>query len=275
MPANPDYPELTSGKAHWRYQPSSACLQDQVILITGAGDGIGRSAAKTFAVHGANVILLGRTRSKLEAVFDWITDHTDTEPVIVPCDLLVVDDNSANALAQAIEEGFGRLDGILHNASLLGPKTPVAYYPSEDWAKVMQVNAFAPFLLTRTLLPLLQQSANASVVMTSSSVGRQGRAYWGAYAVSKFALEGLCQVLADEHENVNRVRFNSLNPGGTRTTMRATAYPAEDPGEVPTPESRMDIYLYLFEQASLSLTGAQIDARTWKGPQAPTAAPAS
>ena len=220
MPANPDYPELAAGKAHWRYQPGAACLQDQVILITGAGDGIGRTAARTFALHGANVILLGRTRSKLEAVFDWITDHTDTEPVIVPCDLLALDDTSADALAQAIEEGFGRLDGILHNASLLGPKTPMAYYPSDEWARVMQVNAFAPFLLTRTLLPLLQQSANASVVMTSSSVGRQGRAYWGAYAVSKFALEGLCQVLADEHENANRVRFNSLNPGGTRTGIR-------------------------------------------------------
>jgi len=275
MPANPDYPELAAGKADWRYQPDAACLQDQVILITGAGDGIGRAAARTFALHGASVILLGRTRSKLEAVFDWITDRTDTEPVIVPCDLLALDDTSANALAQAIEEGFGRLDGILHNASLLGPKTPMAYYPSDEWAKVMQVNAFAPFLLTRTLLPLLQQSANASVVMTSSSVGRQGRAYWGAYAVSKFALEGLCQVLADEHENANRVRFNSLNPGGTRTAMRAAAYPAESPADVPTPESRMDIYLYLFEQASLSLTGAQLDARTWNGPMDSVVVPAS
>ena len=266
MPASPDYPELDAARSHWRYEPAADCLKDQVILVTGAGDGIGRAAARTFALYGANVILLGRTRSKLEAVFDWITERTDTEPVIVPCDLLALDDQSADALLEAVDQGFGRLDGLLHNASILGPKVPVAYYPSQEWQKVMHVNAYAPFLLTKALLPLLQQSANASVVMTSSSVGRKGRAYWGAYAVSKFALEGLCQVLADEHENVNRVRFNSLNPGGTRTAMRAAAYPAEKPGEVPSPETHMDVYVYLFERASAGLTGAQLDARAWTGP---------
>ena len=267
MPANPDYPELTDARQRWRYQPDPDCLKDQVILVTGAGDGIGGTAARTFALHGAHVILLGRTRSKLEAVFDWIAERTDTQPVIVPCDLLALDDHSADALLEAVDQGFGRLDGVLHNASLLGPKVPVAHYPSDEWRKVMQVNAYAPFLLTKSLLPLLQQSPNASVVMTASSVGRKGRAYWGAYAVSKFALEGLCQVLADEHENVNRVRFNSVNPGGTRTAMRVAAYPAEKPDEVPTPESHMDLYLYLFERASVGLTGLQLDARTWAGPQ--------
>jgi len=266
MPASPDYPELEEGRRHWRYQPAANCLKDQVILVTGAGDGIGSAAARTFSLYGAHVILLGRTRSKLEAVFDWITARTDTEPVIVPCDLQALNDDSADALLAAVDEGFGRLDGILHNASLLGPKVAVAHYPSDEWRRVMHVNAYAPFVLTKALLPLLQQSPNASVVMTSSSVGRQGRAYWGAYAVSKFALEGLSQVLADEHENVNRVRFNSLNPGATRTAMRATAYPGENPRQVPTPESKMDIYLYLFEAASAGLTGAQLDARDWNGP---------
>src|SRR5690606_9964850 len=182
-------------------------LKDRAILITGAGDGIGRAAARTFAVHGAHVILLGRTRAKLEAVFDWISGNTGTRPVIVPCDLEALDDASADALVDAIHGEFGRLDGLLHNASLLGPRVPVAHYDSTQWQRVMRVNAFAPFLLTRSLLGLLDAGGDASVVFTSSSVGRKARAYWGAYAVSKFAVEGLSQLLADEHEHAGRIRF--------------------------------------------------------------------
>lgn len=266
MPASPDYPELDAGRRAWRYQPAPDCLADRVILVTGAGDGIGRAAAKTFAVYGAHVILLGRTRSKLEAVFDWIAANTGTRPVIVPCDLEVLDDDSAAALVDAIQGEFGRLHGVLHNASLLGPRLPIAHYDSVEWQRVMKVNAFAPFLLTRSLLGLLDATGDASVVFTSSSVGRKGRAYWGAYAVSKFALEGLSQVLADEHEHAGRIRFNSLNPGATRTRMRATAYSGERPSEVPTAEEKMDVYLYLFEPASRGLTGAMLDARDWPGP---------
>lgn len=266
MPRSPDYPELAEGRASWRYRPAADCLADRVILVTGAGDGIGRSAACTFAVHGAHVILLGRTRPKLEAVSDWITANTATRPVIVPCDLEALDDASADALAEAIDGEFGRLDGLLHNASLLGPRVPVSHYDSREWQRVMQVNAFAPFLLTQALLGLLGKSDDASVVFTSSSVGRKARAYWGAYAVSKFALEGLTQLLADEHEHTGRLRFNSLNPGATRTRMRATAYPGEKPADVPTPEQKMDVYLYLFEAASRGVNGAALDARDWPGP---------
>jgi NAD(P)-dependent dehydrogenase (short-subunit alcohol dehydrogenase family) len=266
MPKNPDYPELAEARSHWRYEPDPSCLQDRVILVTGAGDGIGRSAAKTFACHGAHVILLGRTRTKLEAVFDWIETNTDTRPVIVPCDLEALDDGSAEALVDAIAEEFGHLHGLLHNASLLGPRVPVAHYDSAQWDKLMRVNVRASFLLTRCLLGLLDSSGDASVVFTSSSVGRKGRAYWGAYAVSKFAVEGLSQVLADEHENAGRIRFNTLNPGATRTRMRATAYPGEDPAGVATPEQHMDLYLYLFEAASKGISGAALDAREWNGP---------
>lgn len=266
MPANPDYPELAAGQAHWRYTPEPRCLQDRVILVTGAGDGIGKSAARTFAVYGAHVILLGRTRSKLEAVFDWIETHTDTRPVIVPCDLEALDDTSAAALADAVANEFGHLHGVLHNASLLGPRVPVAQYDSREWQRVMQVNAFAPFLLTKALLGLLNAVGDASVVFTSSSVGRKARAYWGAYAVSKFAQEGLSQILADEHEHTGRIRFNSLNPGATRTRMRATAYPGEQPHEVVTAEQKMDVYLYLFEAASRQVNGQALDARDWPGP---------
>ena len=266
MPANPDYPELTAGREHWRYLPDPDCLKDRVILVTGAGDGIGRAAAKTFACHGAHVILLGRTREKLEAVFDWITARTDTRPVIVPCDLEALNDEASQALVAAIDGEFGQLHGVLHNASLLGLRVPIAHYDTHQWARVMQVNVNAQFLLTRDLLGLLEASGDASVVFTSSSVGRQGRAYWGAYAVSKFATAGLCQVLADEHEHAGMIRFNSLNPGATRTGMRAAAYPAENPAQVATAESRMDIYLYLFEAASRHVNGAALDARDWPGP---------
>jgi NAD(P)-dependent dehydrogenase (short-subunit alcohol dehydrogenase family) len=265
MPANPDYPELVEARRQWRFQPAADCLAERVILITGAGDGIGRAAARTFAAYGAHVILLGRTRSKLEAVFDWIEVNTDTRPVIVPCDLQALDDDSAGALVDAVSNEFGRLDGLLHNASILGPRLPIAHYDSRLWQQVMQVNANAPFLLTRALLGLLDVGGDASVVFTSSSVGRQGRAYWGAYAVSKFALEGLTQVLADEHETAGRIRFNSLNPGATRTAMRAAAYPGENPAAVATAEQKMDIYLYLFGAASRTVNGQALDARDWPG----------
>lgn len=258
-----DYPELTAARSHWRYLPPTDCLDGKVILVTGAGDGIGRAAARTFASYGATVVLLGRTRQKLEAVFDWIGEQTGREAVIVPCDLAAFGDENAAALSQAIGEAFGRLDGLLHNASLLGPKVPIAHYPTAEWQKVFQVNVHATFLLTRALLPLLEAADTASVVLTSSSVGRRGRAYWGAYAASKFAVEGLTQILADEYEHTGRLRFNSLNPGGTRTAMRSAAYPGENPGDVPPPEAHMDLYLYLLSDASRALNGSQLDARDW------------
>lgn len=257
------YPELEAARPDWRYQPAADCLSGKVILVSGAGDGIGRTAAMTYASYGANVVLLGRTRSKLETVSDWIGENTATEPVIVPCDLGAFADENAAALANAIGEAFGRLDGLLHNASLLGPKVAIAHYPANEWQKVFQVNVNATFLLTREMLPLLEQSETASVILTSSSVGRQGRAYWGAYAASKFAVEGLMQILADEHEHAGRIRFNSLNPGGTRTGMRRTAYPAENPRDVPPPEAHMDLYLYLMSDAARSVSGQALDARDW------------
>lgn len=260
------YPELALALPGWRWRPPTDCLAGKVILVTGAGDGIGRAAAKTFACHGADVVLLGRTREKLEAVFDWISAATDTRPVIVPCDLEALAEDSAAALGHAVGEAFGRLDGLLHNASRLGPKVPIAHYPNMEWQRVFQVNVHAAFLLTREMIPLMEQAEAASVVLTSSSVGRQGRAYWGAYAASKFAVEGLMQILADELAHGGRIRVNSLNPGGTRSAMRRAAYPAENPQDVPPPEARMDLYLYLMSAASSGETGQRLDARDWTPP---------
>ena len=250
-----------------RYGPPRDLLRGRVVLVTGAGAGIGRVAALTYARHGANVALLGRTRGKLEAVFDLIERETETRPVIVPAELDRLTEPAAAQLAAALSEEYGRLDGILHNASILGPRVPIAHYPLADWTQVMNVNAIAPFTLTRALLPLLEQAPDASIIFTSSGVGRVGRAYWGAYAASKFAIEGLSQTLADELENAGRIRVNALNPGATRTAMRAAAYPAEDPATLPKPAAHMDLYLYLMGPDARGVTGQSFDAGTWQGPQ--------
>ena len=252
-----------------RYQPSTDLLDGRVVLVTGAGDGIGKASALAYAHHGAHVILLGRTRQKLEAVFDQIEDETSTRPVVVPADLEHLDEAACDALLKAIEDEFGRLDGLLHNASILGLRVPVMHYAPDEWQRVMQVNVAATTLLTIKMLPLLDLADDASIILTSSGVGRTGRAYWGAYAVSKFAIEGFSQVLADEHEAAGHLRVNTINPGGTRTTMRAQAYPQEDPNTLPTPEDHQPLYLYLMGPDSRGVTGRQFDARSWAGPEDP------
>ena len=246
-------------------EPAPNLLAGRTVLVTGAGDGIGCVAALTYAEHGANVVLLGRTRAKLDAVSDAITASSKTRPLLVPADLLQVDEAAAEALAQGIRDEYGRLDGLLHNASLLGPRTTLVHYPVQAWLDVMQANVTAGFLLTRALLPLLNEAGDASIIFTSSGVGRRGRAHWGAYAVSKFATEGMMETLADEVAETGRIRVNSLNPGATRTAMRAAAYPSEDPATLPTAQQHMALYLYLMGPDSKGVNGQRFDAATWSG----------
>ncbi|UHQ55293.1 YciK family oxidoreductase [Microbulbifer sp. YPW16] len=243
------------------YSPAPDLLRDKVILVTGAGDGIGRTAARTFAAHGATVILLGRTTQKLEQVYDEIEAAGGPQPAIFPMDLAQARIENFEHFAEAVDQEFGRLDGLLHNASLLGQRTPIANYHYGTWEQVMQVNVNAAFGLTKTLLPMLEKSEAGSIVFTSSSVGRKGRAFWGAYAVSKFATEGLMEVLADEMDGVSSIRVNSINPGATRTNMRAAAYPAEDPKGVTAPEDLMPTYLYLMGDDSSDVNGRQFNAQ--------------
>jgi NAD(P)-dependent dehydrogenase (short-subunit alcohol dehydrogenase family) len=242
------------------YQPSAGLLQDRIIVITGAGSGIGRAAAQTFASHGATVVLLGRTLAKLESVYDSIEAAGGPKPAIFPINFEGAAPQDYDQLRVALDNEFGRVDGLLHNAGELGGRTPLGQYSSSDWQKVMQVNVTAPFLLTRALLPLLQKSADGRIVFTGSTVGRKGRAYWGGYAVSKGATETLMQVLADELEQTS-IRVNSINPGATRTAMRASAYPAEDPAVVTPPEAIMNPYLFLFGPDSKDWHGRQLDAQ--------------
>lgn len=244
------------------YQAPADLLKDRIIMVTGAGSGIGRVAAKTFAAHGATVILLGRTVSKLESVYDEIEAAGHPKPAIAPLNLEGAAVKEYEELAMTIEDNFGRLDGLLHNAGILGTRSPVEMYDPETWNQVMHVNATAPFLLTRAVIPLLRKSTDASVVFTSSGVGRRAKPYWGAYAVSKFALEGLSQLLSEELDDErHNVRVNSLNPGATRTNMRAHAYPAENPQQNPAPEDLMPIYLYLMGKDSAGVNGQQLDAQ--------------
>jgi NAD(P)-dependent dehydrogenase (short-subunit alcohol dehydrogenase family) len=178
------------------YQARPGLLQDRIILITGAGDGIGKAAAAACAALGATVILAGRTVAKLEQVFDQIVNAGGPEPVIYPVDLEGATGEDYDELAVNIDQQFGRLDGLLHNAAILGQRTPLTNYRQDVWDKVLQVNVTAHFKMTQALMPVLEKSADASIVFTTSSVGRQGRAFWGAYAVSKFASEGMMQTWA-------------------------------------------------------------------------------
>jgi NAD(P)-dependent dehydrogenase (short-subunit alcohol dehydrogenase family) len=243
------------------YQAPQDLLKDRVILVTGAGDGIGRAAAHAYAAHGATVVLLGRTLEKLEKVYDELEAAGAAQPAIVPLNLETAAEHDYIELANQLDDTFGRLDGLLHNAGILGVRTPLDNYDPIIWNQVMQVNVNAPFMLTQTLMPLLKRSDDASVIFTSSGVGRKGRAHWGAYAISKFATEGMSQVLADELENISAIRVNCINPGATRTAMRAYAYPAEDPERNPTPEQIMPLYLYLMGPDSKAVNGQSLDAQ--------------
>lgn len=231
------------------FSPKPNSLVNKIILITGAGDGIGRTAALTFARLGATVILLGRTVKKLEKVYDEIVAQGFPEPAIVPLDLKGATQKHYQDMALTIQSQFGKLDGVLHNASILGHLEPFKQISEDIFLEVMQVNVTSQFLLTQALLGTLQAAPKASVIFTSSTVGSKGRAFWGSYSISKFATEGMMQVLADEYTN-SSLRFNCINPGGTRTTMRAKAFPGEDPKTLKTPEDIMPLYIYLMSDES-------------------------
>ena len=244
-----------------RHVPAHQEFSGRVVLVTGAGSGIGRAVSLALAQAGAQVILLGRSVKKLEAVHADIEKLGAPESTIVPFDLEKALAADYEALASAIEQRYGRLDGLLHNAALLGTLTPIEQYDVPTFMRVMHVNVTAAFVLTQQLLPLLKKSGDAAVLFTSSGVGKRGRAYWGAYSVSKFAVEGLTQVLAPELENTSRIRVNILDPGKVRTAMRRQAYPSESPESLPLAESLTGPYLALLGPASAGVTGQRFEAQ--------------
>jgi NAD(P)-dependent dehydrogenase (short-subunit alcohol dehydrogenase family) len=250
--ASPQTPADFDPRTHL---PKAGELKGRVIMVTGAGAGIGRAVSLALAQAGAEVILLGRTVRKLEAVHAEIAKLGAAEASIVPLDLERALPPDYEAVTAAIEKRYGRLDGLLHNAALLGTLTPLDQYDVPTFMRVMHVNVTAAFVLTQHLLPLLRASQDGAVLFTSSGVGKRGRAYWGAYSISKFAVEGMTQVLAHETEGNSRVRVNSIDPGKVRTAMRRQAYPSEAQDSLPTPESLTAPYVALLGPASRGITG--------------------
>ncbi len=252
---------MTSEADPRSYLPAANSHTGRIIVVTGAGDGIGRAVALALAAQGATVGLLGRTPRKLERVYDLITRAGGPKPALLPFNLESAAAAEYDALHAALDQEFGRIDGLAHVAGILGTRSPIDHYDVPTWCKVLHVNLTAPFLLTQALLPLLRKSEDARVLFTSSGVGRQGRAYWGAYAVSKFGLEGLMQVLAHESEGTTAMAVNSLNPGPVRTNMRLQAYPAEDRSKLVEPEAVTAPFLFLLGPDSRGISGRAFDCQ--------------
>ncbi len=243
------------------YTAAADLLHDRIILITGASDGIGRALALSAAALGGQIILHGRNVQKLEKVYDEIEAlGTAPRPSIAVLDLASANSNAYESLATNLAEEYGRLDGLVHNASIIGDRFSIEQYDAVQWQRVMHVNLTSAFALTQVLLPMVKQAKDPSIIFTSSSVGRIGRAHWGAYAVSKFATEGLSQVLADEHRHGD-LRVNCINPGATRTGMRLEAFPGEDRDKLKRPEEVLAPYLFLLGPDSKGITGESLDAQ--------------
>ena len=243
------------------YSPAKDLLKDRVILVTGAGDGIGRAVSKALAAHGATLVLLGKTIKKLESVYDEIMAAGGPKPGIYPMDLMGARYKDYEDLVGALDKEYGRLDGLLHNAGILGERAPIEHHEVHIWHQVLQVNLTAPFMLSKACLELLYKSKDASVVFISSGVARNPRAYWGAYSISKAGIENLSKMLAEETEFRKTLRVNCINPGPVRTEMRRLAFPAEDREKIATPESILGTYLYLLGPDSQGVTGQIFDAQ--------------
>ena len=240
------------------YQAPPDLLKGRVILVTGAGQGIGRTAALTFASHGATVILHGRNVKKLEAVYDEFEAAGFPQAAIFPLDLASAEDKDYQAMANGIRGQLGRLDGILHNASHLNALCVLESQTLEQWQTVLRVNLMAPFALTRACLPLLKEAPDASILMTSETHGHAPAAYWGAFAVSKAGLETLVKIWAQELEMHPNLRINGLIPGPVQSPLRTKTHPGELKESLPTPEALMPQYLYLMGSESRGVTGQVI-----------------
>ncbi|MGR9117558.1 MAG: SDR family NAD(P)-dependent oxidoreductase [Gammaproteobacteria bacterium] len=239
-------------------------LKNQAILITGAGGGLGSTAALALAREGAELILLDKSIPKLEKVYDTIVTNGGPEPVMYPFNLAGASETQYQEMADAIEQRYGALQGLLHSAVEFSAFTPIAIHKTQDWGHTLNVNLNAAFLLSRVLLPVMQKSEHASIVFTSDSAARQGQAYSGAYGVSKIALEGFAKILAEELEGAQKIRVNTLIPGPVDSPLRKKAYPAEDKSKLPKMNSLDSIYCYLFDPSSIGITGQIFDAQTFK-----------
>ena len=243
------------------YSPPDRLLNDRVVLVTGASDGIGRAVSLGCARCGATVIALDKKGRRLEILYDDIVAAGYPEPVLAVQDLAKLDWEHAQSIAAGVAQDFGRLDALLHIAGELRSLSPLHAYDLGQWDLIMQVNLRAAYLLTRACLPLLRAAEHASLIFTSADVGRRGRAYWGAYGVAYAGVEGLARIWAEELENNTAIRVNTLDPGPVRTRLRGLAYPGEDPQSIPDAASVAPAYLYLMGEDSVEIRGQALKAQ--------------
>jgi len=243
------------------FKVSPDCLKDRVIVITGGANGIGAAASRIYASHGATVVLMDKNVELLESLYDELEDAGYPQPAIYPMDFEGAKEDDYNEFADVIEKEFGKIDGLLHNAARHDPNTPLWKIDLEDWFEIMQVNLNAPYMLTRACMDLLNKSSSASIVFTTDHIAREHHAYWGAYGVSKHALDGLMLTFADELENQSPIRVNTIDPGAVRTNMRVKCYPGIKPEDMVAPETVMDTYLYIMSDASKDDNGIVFHAQ--------------
>jgi NAD(P)-dependent dehydrogenase (short-subunit alcohol dehydrogenase family) len=243
------------------FTPRAGSLAGRAILITGATGGLGHALSVACARAGASVIICGRNAAKLDRLYDEIEALGGPRPAIAVLDLATATAADYDSLARTVSAEFGRLDGLVHAASILGDRTPLEQYDVPAWCKVLHVNLTAPFILTQVLVPSLRRSANASVIFVSSGVVKNSRPFWGAYAVAKTGLESVRSLFSLELQDVSHIRVNSVNPGRMRTPMRAAAYPGEDPNSLPSPDSVTGVFLYLLSTDSLAARDGYFDAQ--------------
>jgi len=239
------------------YQIKEGELKGKVILVTGANRGFGLAMTMDLSKAGATVIMMGRDLGSLEYAYDAVIDKGFQEPILYPLDLEGATPENYQSLQDDIFNQFEKLDGLIHNAAILGTMMPVDQYDIKIWYSTLQINLNGPFMMTQFLIPLLNKSDDARILFLSAEQGRKAKAYWGAYGVSKFAVEGFSKTLSDELEKTN-IRVNTLDPGVMRTEMRRAAYPAEDTTKNPLPESKSPAIVYLMLPVSSKYNGKKL-----------------
>ena len=227
-------------------------LKNKNILITGASNGIGKSLSENLSKYGANVIMLSRNENALDAIYDSLKKKYKTDPCILKCDLENIDDEKSQEIANIISKNYQNLDSIIHNAAILEKISDIESFDLQTWDKVMRVNLTSSFILSKYLIPLMKSSTTPRIIFTTSSVGKKGKAFWGAYSVSKAGVNALSDILSDELESISNIKVFNFDPKATKTNMRAMAYPAEDPSTIKNPDQLINYYLWMLSEKSSS-----------------------
>ena len=234
-------------------------LKNKNILVTGASRGIGRTLSINLSKYGANIIMLGKNEELLDQTYDEIKDLYDTNPLIIACDLNNLDENKAEEIASVIFEEYKHLDALINNAGILSKMSLIESFDLKTWEKVLKINLTSAFLLSKYTIPLLKNSKIPRIIFTSSSVAKKGKAYWGAYSVSKAGIKALSEIISDELESISKFKIFNFDPKATQTEMRSLAYPAEDPALVKKPEELIKYYLWMLSGESTSSKSTYIE----------------